>query len=1191
MMQYVGRRNTIACTLLLLPIAGWGCKAGSPVIDRTVGSAADSSSSDVDPARAYVALADILPTATPPIRPESFTPLSERSARLIATSKKLVAEERYTEAALELERALRYDPNHPDIHRALAVLHWQAGNGERAQAHAERALSKNSDDTIAHYYVARRAAQQGDHADAIAAFRTALLCSDVRADPDLAGLCHYYLAQSLVIEGYLEAGLAQYAAYEAATIQRQDTAHPELAALQRVPGAAAGRPMASVLERLGRPGEAADVLAPVVAGSPDDGALCVRFATLLVTAGRFDEALRAIRETHSDHPDILRLLADIHVRRSTPKAWIDDLQAIRQRRPDDVQLVLELAEALGRHGRDDQVTRELEVFLRGHPEAIDVRDRLATVQARDGNWLDALQTIAVGLRTDPATEGRLGNALDAIAADPRAVADLLESPLAFPADSLGAYIRGDLAKRAGQSDQAERWLKEALRRDPGFILARVSLAKLYTRSYRYEDAIDVVARSDAEVAEDARLEGMLGELYERLDEPDKAELHFRAAVQLDRSDVASMFALADVYRRSGRVLQAQRQLRVLLEKSPSHEDARRQLALSYRNEGKTEVAIEQFEKLAELATDEAIKATVRARLSTLFTGQGFRAYREALLAVVAEHGGRPSILLDIADSYNDWTELDAQRDAYLEALRLDPESERAAVGLIGTLARLLDYEQAIARLKVLLPRRPNRHVWREQLIKFCWAVQDYETALELSEKEEKRPNLEDNVRRRYRFRILDSLRLMDRLADRLDRLESWAKQAGDESEWAARLALAYLGEGQPGKAVAILERRYLLEPDDKLALSDLVDALAAAGHHERAGQLALNWLFDDPENDHAIALLVKLLADNDRIDSADDLVRNRLLHTEYREDFQGLITRFLQQQERHDDCIEWIESLIDRVLDLLASINENRFEANAARDNKTLIRLPNEPFGRQSLFLRLTSLRLQLAQQMIIMKKYREAEMQLGGWLGSARDSRTRYAFLRRVSACRQALGEDARATDALERALAIALEDIRLAEGLPGLNNDISYSWIDRGVRLDEAEPMIRYAVSRVPQQAAYLDTYGWLQYKRANYQEAKKWLERAVGAMDNDDSVLFDHMGDTLWRLGKKEKAIEYWTSAMRVVRERGEDEFPSADSRRVRDNTQQKIDDAAAGKAPKVASLAMPVSKIEPESDNNGKPQQVN
>ncbi|MCH9002485.1 MAG: tetratricopeptide repeat protein, partial [Planctomycetes bacterium] len=442
MMQYVGRRNTIACTLLLLPIAGWGCKAGSPVIDRTVGSAADSSSSDVDPARAYVALADILPTVTRPIRPESFTPLSERSARQIATSKKLVAEERYTEAAFELERALRYDPNHPDIHRALAVLHWQAGNGERAQAHAERALSINPDDTIAHYYVARRAAQQGDHAAAIAALRTALLCSDVQADSDLAGLCHYNLAQSLVIEGYLEAGLAQYKAYGAATIQRQETAYPELAALLRVPGAAAGRPMASVLERLGRPSEAADVLTSVVAASPDDGILCVRFATLLVSAGRFDEALRAIRETHSDHPDILRLLADIHVRRSTPKAWIDDLQAIRQRRPDDVQLVLELAEAFGRHGRDDQVTRELEAFLRGHPEAIDVRDRLATVQVRAGNWVDALQTIAAGLRTDPATEGRLGRALDAIAANPRAMADLLEAPLASPTDPLEAYIRG-----------------------------------------------------------------------------------------------------------------------------------------------------------------------------------------------------------------------------------------------------------------------------------------------------------------------------------------------------------------------------------------------------------------------------------------------------------------------------------------------------------------------------------------------------------------------------------------------------------------------------------------------------------------------------------------------------------------------------------------------------------------------------
>ena len=45
-------------------------------------------------------------------------------------------------------------------------------------------------------------------------------------------------------------------------------------------------------------------------------------------------------------------------------------------------------------------------------------------------------------------------------------------------------------------------------------------------------------------------------------------------------------------------------------------------------------------------------------------------------------------------------------------------------------------------------------------------------------------------------------------------------------------------------------------------------------------------------------------------------------------------------------------------------------------------------------------------------------------------------------------------------------------------LNNDVAYGWIDQGVRLDEAEPMIRYAVRRAPQQGAYLDTYGWLLY-----------------------------------------------------------------------------------------------------------------
>ncbi|MCH8146699.1 MAG: hypothetical protein IH987_01720, partial [Planctomycetes bacterium] len=549
------------------------------------------------------------------------------------------------------------------------------------------------------------------------------------------------------------------------------------------------------------------------------------------------------------------------------------------------------------------------------------------------------------------------------------------------------------------------------------------------------------------------------------------------------------------------------------------------------------------------------------------------------------YGDRASIWLNIAESYFDWTEFIAQRDAYLEALRLDPDSERAAAGLIGTLARLLEYEQAIARLQALLPRRPNRHAWREQLVDLYWAVQDYETALELSEREERRLDLDDDVRKRYRFRILDSLRLMDRSAEGVERLESWAKQAGDESDWAALLARVYLSESQPEKAVAILERRHLLEPDDRQGLSQLVDALAAADHPQRAGQLALGWLLDDPESDSAIALLVRLLADNDRIDRADDLVRNRLLHTEYRELFQNMIIQFHLQKERHDDCIEWIESLIDRVLDMLASINENRFEANAApRDHKTQIRLPDEPFGRQSLHVRLTTLRLRLAQQLIITKKFREAEKQLEEWIGTARDPRTRYFYLRRVAVCQQALGEDDRATDTLERALAIALEDSRLAKDLPGLHNDISYSWIDQGVRLDEAEPMIRYAVSGAPQKAAYLDTYGWLHYKRANYQQAKKWLERAVGMMA--DPVLFDHIGDTHWRLGEKDRAIEYWTSAMNVVRQREEDGFPSADSRRVRDTTQQKIDDAGAGKTPNVASLAMPVSRVEPESDNNEK-----
>ena len=132
----------------------------------------------------------------------------------------------------------------------------------------------------------------------------------------------------------------------------------------------------------------------------------------------------------------------------------------------------------------------------------------------------------------------------------------------------------------------------------------------------------------------------------------------------------------------------------------------------------------------------------------------------------------------------------------------------------------------------------------------------------------------------------------------------------------------------------------------------------------------------------------------------------------------------------------------------------------------------------------------------------------------------------------------------------------------------------------LDLHQRMIRYALSRAPRESTYLDTYGWLLYKKGSFANAKKWLLRADRARAEADPVIRDHLGDVCWRLGRSEEAIEHWTKAVETVRQRPEDELNSEDERRVLNSTQQKIEDARAGRPPTVAPLA-----AEPAKENGG------
>ena len=100
--------------------------------------------------------------------------------------------------------------------------------------------------------------------------------------------------------------------------------------------------------------------------------------------------------------------------------------------------------------------------------------------------------------------------------------------------------------------------------------------------------------------------------------------------------------------------------------------------------------------------------------------------------------------------------------------------------------------------------------------------------------------------------------------------------------------------------------------------------------------------------------------------------------------------------------------------------------------------------------------------------------------------------------------------------------------EHAPALNY-LGYMWAERGANLAEAEEFIRRAVDREPDNAAYLDSLGWVLYQQGRYHEALVPLERASHlAADDPDATIEEHLGDVLQKLGRRTEAVKAWERA---------------------------------------------------------------
>ncbi len=1128
----------------------FGCRTTSSSAGPDVGSDSPTSAVSYDPSRAFLTLDQIKPVPDAPAPPaEPIQDLSSRSARRLARARDLYRRQRFTESGLEIEKALRHEPKHPLLHRELALSLYATGNAERVRSHLRKALAVQSDDVVTHYLAGRLALDQRRYDDAIKSFRIAMMASNSQTLPSYATLCHFYLAKALNAAGYLTAAIAEYRQYESGVAALSDKG-PEcidLETLVEINHGRAGGPISVAYEKLGQYGEAADALADSVRDRKPDAGTREHLARLLARTGRYEEALEQARLLFDQSDRAIDLMVDIHESAGHPEGVIDEIERLYRDHPDRVDLLLSYADALGRFGRHADAKRVLLAGVKQHPSETAIIWRLADMLRDEGEWSQAIDIVADALGGDPLVYDTARQKVVAWSADGQAVATLL-GPVAGgsidPGDYARAYLLGTLAAHAGRRDQAKRLFESAVSLRPDFTPARIELADIHLARYEWQAAIDLVTADNDALQNDGRLQRLCGEAYAGLDELDQAETHLRAALRLNRGDVDAMVALAAVYRLGDEPRRYRRQLESVLAANPLHEATREKLLEVYlRTPDRLDAARNQLSELQRLSASPSRIARCAALVergppteTTDWAG-----YEKQLTDAIEQFGADARTLVRIASARLRLSRAEDALKALKQAMAVDPANIEAIELSVGAYEQLLDYGSAIDSLHTLLARHPNRRRWINRLGFLQMVDHQFDDAYALAVKELSRPRLSDEDRRKARGRASEALRRAKRHDERIALLQRWRKEDENDVTLAQSLIEALVSADRYDDAITEAARWYDRDPQASDARQAYWWALMRAKRFDQAEQVVLAALEVDPGSSALQQQLILLLSVANRFDDALELVDTYSVSPRERNTLVNLRLTVLESAKRYADAIELLSDWL---------LEE---ESASGRIDMGLIH----------------QIRSRIAVTLILSHQYEEAAKKLNKWIDEAENDRVRFIYLRTLSQCYQGADDRAESIDALQRAHDLLRQDV-------GINNDLGYSLADAGIRVDEAEEMIRFALARSPQNGAYLDSMGWVLYKQGRFDEALSWLEKAVDTDTGDDPVVYDHLGDVRWRLGK-EDALGAWRKALKVfVDDPTRLEPPSM--RELQKNIEQKVEAVEKNMKPPVAPLAKPASATE-------------
>lgn len=458
-----------------------------------------------------------------------------------------------------------------------------------------------------------------------------------------------------------------------------------------------------------------------------------------------------------------------------------------------------------------------------------------------------------------------------------------------------------------------------------------------------------------------------------------------------------------------------------------------------------------------------------------------------------------------------------------KALELDPENIWYIMMLAGIYYQEHNLDSTIVYYEKAIKRYPGKEDLRITLGSLYSESKKFEKADEIFRDLDKKYGINEistiaNIR---------NLMATGKYDEAFNLVIKLLEEYPDEILYNGLLAEIYRGKGENQKAMEVYDRLIERNPDNPETQLSLCDFLINEKKYEELLQLINTVVINkNITREDKISLLAKMIETKDLVAKSGERLQLSIMVMEsvYQDDevIQLLRPELYINQEKLANASARLEEIIERNPEyyfaweklLLVYLQERDFRKLEDRAKECATKF-NRSFIAKMLYATAATENKKFD---IALEEVRKA----GILAGENKDMKIQVLSVKADIYYRK--GDFNEAFKIFDEALETDNSDLTIL-------NNYAYYLAEKDLRLKDAEEMAKKVIETEKGNNTFLDTYGWVLYKRGRLREAEKVMKSVIESGEKPDAEWYEHMG----YIKKKQKdcrdAIENWNVAIKL------------------------------------------------------------